>query len=325
MSLEQIINSIIIISVFGLVFSIWCICVFLWLGQYTLRLKTVQKRLGITIKESDELQLVRLWRDIQQDAKKAISSEKLSIRERLERLKHDAGWRSPTELVLLGAAGAVAFAFILTYILSNGLLLALGISAVVMTIFWSYMLRCISKRTALFERQFVDALGIAARSLRAGHPLIGAFQLVSREIDEPLGGIFYRICQEQALGFDLKDSIRKIAKTTSSQELKLFATSVAIQLHSGGNLADLMDSLSAIVRARMRLQRRIRVLTAQTQFSKRVLIALPIVLFFLLNYLNAQYMQAFYTTTAGRYMLAGMIVSILIGWWVMNRVSILRF
>jgi tight adherence protein B len=187
------------------------------------------------------------------------------------------------------------------------------------------MRRCISKRAGLFERQLVDALGIAARALRAGHPLAGAFQLVSEEIGEPLGSVFFRICQEQSLGLDLKDSIYKVTKSTRNSELKLFATAVAIQFQSGGNLADLMDSLASVVRERMRLNRRVRVITAQTQFSKRTLIALPIVLFFLLNIISPQYMEMFYTTTTGRYMLVIVVVSMLLGAWVMHRLSILRF
>jgi tight adherence protein B len=171
----------------------------------------------------------------------------------------------------------------------------------------------------------VDALGISARALRAGLPLMGSFQLISEEIDDPIGSIFFQICHEQLLGLDMKDSIRKVAKTVPSAELKLFATSVAIQLQSGGNLAELMDSLASVIRARMRLNRRVRVLTAQTQMSKRILIALPILLFLLLNLLSPEYMEMFYTTTPGKYMLIAMASTVLFGAWVMNRLAVLRF
>ncbi len=148
--------------------------------------------------------------------------------------------------------------------------------------------------------------------------------VISEEIGDPLGGVFGQICQEQALGLDLKDSIRKVSETTYSSELKLFATAIAIQFQSGGNLADLMDRLAAVIRARMRLNQRIRVITAQTQFSKRVLIALPVLLFVTLNIINPQYMQPFYVTAAGKYMLATGGASFLFGIWIMNRISIIR-
>ena len=193
-----------------------------------------------------------------------------------------------------------------------------------MIVFWSYKGKCISKREALFERQLLDGLGIAARALRAGHPLLGAFQLISEEIDEPIGDIFFRICHEQLLGLDLAESIHKVARTTYSPELKLFATAVAIQLRSGGNLADLMDSLANVIRARIRLSKRVRVLTSATQLSKKILIALPITLFFWLSVTNPGYMEVFYTTTVGKLMIVAMAVLLLLGAWVMNRIAVLR-
>lgn len=313
------------VAVFGLVFSVWCICVSIWLGQYLMRLRSVQKKIGIVKHETDESETLRLWRENQQDTRHAASPGDLTLRERLEGLRRTAGWRAPAQMVILSLIGTAILGFLVTYILGGGIMLGIGSSAAIVVIFWSYTRKRISKNTALFERQLVDALGIAARALRAGHPLLGAFQLISEEINEPLGEVFSRICQEQMLGLDLKDSIHKVAKTTYNPELKLFATAVVIQLQSGGNLADLMDSLASVIRARMRLKRRVRTMTAQTQFSKRILIAMPIIVFFLLNVVSPQYMETFYTTAAGRYMLAAMVFIVLLGTWLMNRLAVLRF
>ncbi len=322
---ENLVNIIIMAAVFGLVFSVWCICIFLWLGQYISRLQSVQKRLGLAKKETDESQTLRLWRQTRQEAAEVGLAVRLTWAERMERLRQATGWRAPVQTVILGITGATVMGFVITYLLGFGPLLAAGVSATIVVVFWAYTKSCISKYSALFEQQLVDALGISARALRAGLPLMGSFQLISEEIDDPIGSIFFQICHEQLLGLDMKDSIRKVAKTVPSAELKLFATSIAIQLQSGGNLADLMDSLASVIRARMRLNRRVRVLTAQTQFSKRILIAMPILLFLLLNVLSPEYMQTFYTTTAGRYMLAAMVSIVLFGAWVMNRMAVLRF
>jgi tight adherence protein B len=123
----------------------------------------------------------------------------------------------------------------------------------------------------------------------------------------------------------MKESIRSVANSTYNTELKLFATAVAIQLSSGGNLADLMDSLAAVIRARMKLNRRVRVLTAQTQLSKRILIVLPILLFVVLNVISPEYMEMFYKTMIGQFMLAGTVGIMFMGSVVMNRLSILRY
>jgi tight adherence protein B len=323
-----IINAIVTVMVFGLVFSIWCICVFLWLGQYLMRIKTVQKRLGILKKESDESRTLHLWREVQKDAGNIIaysSSLKITLKEYLENLQYDAGWNISAQKVIIRLIAIVIFAFLSTYSAGGSIILALGIATGIIVVFLAYTEKRINTRAALFERQLVDALGVAARALRAGHPLGGAFQLVAEEIGEPLKGVFFRICQEQYLGLDLKDSIREVAKTTHNAEFKLFATAVAIQLQSGGNLADLMDSLAAVIRARMRLNRRVRVITAQTKLSQRILIALPVILFFALNFLSPKYMETFYKTSIGNFLLVAMVVSILLGSWMMKRISVLRF
>jgi tight adherence protein B len=325
MSASEIINIIIIVTVFALVFSLWGICVFLWLGQYLTRLKAIQKRLGIVHRESGETRTLRLWREVQGDADTAFKDEKLSFNERLEALRKDVGWHAPAQMVFMGVLGMAILSFVLAYGLSGSVLIGLAAPAAVVFAFSSYTSHKLNKRNELFERQLVDALGIASRALRAGHPLVGAFQLVSDEISDPLGSMFYRICKEQELGVDLKDSMYKIARQSRNAEMKLLATAVVIQFQSGGNFADLMDSLSSVIRARVRLNRRIRVITAQTQFSKRILIAMPIVLLLLLNTLNPDYMSPMFTTTTGQIMLGTMLFCILIGWWVMNKMSVIKF
>jgi tight adherence protein B len=325
MNQQQLINVIAMMAVFGLVFSVWCICIFLWFGKYVSRLQSVQKRLGIVKKETDESHTLRLWRETQQNTGNAFLAEKLTWEERLEKLRRSAGWPMPAQMIILGAIGASILGFVVVYFWGGRITWAFAASIAIVVGFWSYTRHCISKNAALLERQLVDALGIAARALRAGHPLLGAFQLISEEIDEPLRDIFLRICQEQMLGLDLKDSIQKVARSSYNHELKFFATAVAIQLQSGGNLADLMDSLATVIRSRMKLNRRVRVMTAQTQFSKRLLIALPIIMFFFMDISNPEYMEPLYTTMTGRFMLVIMASSILFGAWVMNRMCILRF
>ena len=332
MDSHKVINIIVMATVFLLIFCVWCICIFLWVVQYLKRLQNVQQRLSMGEKNRvNESKILKLWSESQRetasDARQEGHNEirRPTLLKRMEFLRDNAGWHAPVLVIITRLLMTVVLTFIITYLISGGVLLAIGVSAAVILIFWSYLQKCTSKYSILFERQLSDALGIAARALRAGHPLVGTFQLIAEEIDAPLGDVFARICQEQTLGMDLKDSIRKVAKTTSSSELKLFATAVAIQLQSSGNLVDLMDRLTVVIRTRVRLNRRVRVITAQTQFSKKVLIALPILLFFLLNILNPQYMEPFYNTNAGIYMLAIGAAGIVLGSWMMNRLSIMRF
>jgi tight adherence protein B len=325
MDTEQIIKIVIMAAVFGLVLSVWCICMLLWLGQTLARTKLVQKRLGIVRKETEDSKILRLWGDRKREIADGVSQTKTTLAERLESLRISAGWHASAQAVILRVAGGAVLGFLVTFLLGGGVMMGLGISAAIVGIFWWYVAQSISKRSALLDMQLVDGLGICARALRAGLPLLGSFQLISEEIDDPIGSVFFRICHEQLLGKDMKDSIRTVAKTVASPELTLFATSVAIQLQSGGNLAELMDSLANVVRSRMKLNRRVRILTAQTQMSKKVLIGLPIFLFFLLSYMSPEYMVVFYTTTVGKYMLVVGASFVLFGSWVMNWMARLKF
>lgn len=327
MNRDELINIIVTISVFGFVFSFWCICVVLWIVQYIRRTRKMHKRLGIAGETALQSETMSLWREIRagDHEEGGENANKRSLQDYFKKLQYEAGWRTSAAGVFFKLFLLAGMLFGAVYFVGGGGLLAFGISGGVIALFLMRTQSVIIKRSTLFEKQLVDALGIAARALRAGHPLVGAFQLVSEEIDEPQGPIFAEICQEQSLGRDMKDSIRRVAQNTYNTELKLFATAVAIQLSSGGNLADLMDSLALVIRARMKLNRRVRVLTAQIQLSKRVLIALPILLFVVLNVISPEYMEMFYKTMIGQFMLAGTIGVVFMGVLVMNRLSVLRY
>jgi len=321
------INSIISVTVFLLVVSVWCIGIFLWLGRYLFKLEGVRKRLGLTSKADKDSETLRLWRDLQieQSPDETTEKEKFTLTQKLNHWINDAGWKMPFRAVVFAVLGVAVLAFIIIYNLMGSVWLgACGVLATIY-IFLQYTQNRIMKRANLFERQLVDALGIAGRALRAGHPLVGAFQLIAEEISDPIGVIFRQIVQEQAFGSDLKGSLQKVAKETRNTEFKLFSTAVTVQVQSGGNLADLMDSLSKVIRSRIWLNKRIRVLTAQTQFSKMVLIAMPILMFFLLNAVNREYMEPLYTTQAGNFLLVLMVVNIMLGSWMMNKLAKIKY
>jgi tight adherence protein B len=325
MNTQELLNTILVTSVFVLVLSTWSICVVLWFIQYVRRRGQLRKRLGIGDAETQRAQALQLWREEYTAKDEADHKKRKGLLSRFEKLRADAGWSAPVPVVFLSVLGIAGLVLAAAIMLHMGVWIGLAGMGVVFTASWMFTERRITARVASFERQFVDSLGIAARALRAGHPLVGAFQLIAQEVGDPLGSTFGEICQEQALGLDLQDSIKRVAAAADNVDLKLFATAVTIQMNSGGNLAELMDTLASVMRSRMRLHRRVRVLTAQTQMSKRILIAIPIVLFILLNITAPAYMQTFYRTWTGRYMLAFTIASILFGIWLMSRLSILRY
>lgn len=322
---SEIIQLAIILSVFGLVLAIWLIGVFWWSNKRTSRTNRLQERLGLREEVDSDAKVLRLWKDGEEATTIVAATKTSSLRERMDQLRRDAGWTAPLQSVLLTAFGITILVFVGAYMLTQGVVPALGIAFTLPFLFLAYMNARISKRSDIFENQFVEALELAARSLRAGHPLVGSFRLIAEEMPAPVRTIFQEICQLQGLGVGLREALRSQAAVSRSGDMKLFATSVVIQLQSGGNLADMMHRLAAVVRDRIKLRRRIGVLTAQTQLSKRILMVLPFVLLGGLTMLNADYMSPLFTTQVGRYLLVVALMGILIGMWVMNKLSTLQY
>jgi tight adherence protein B len=243
----------------------------------------------------------------------------------LEDLRVQADWTTPLSSAVLGLLGVMALVAAASYLITGMVFVAIAAPAATVIVFWIYLTSRIAKRQNVFERSLIDALELSARSLRAGHPLLGSFQLIADEIPAPVGVIFAEICQQQQLGQSMDEALRQVALETHSDDMKLFATSVMIQLRSGGNLADMMMRLANVIRERNRLSRRVRVLTAQTQLSKRVLLAMPFLVFVLLNIINPTYMQPLYTTWTGQVIMMCAAVGMFLGWLLMNWLSKLSY
>lgn len=326
-SLNDFFSLIAAVATFGLVLSLWLAVVLLWSMKRSSRYQTIRERLQSVDAAAQEeaTRPLRLWHEGKEGVVQRPMMHRVSLEQRLRALMHAAGIEVHVRSLVGGTAGVVVLLFFLSLGVTRSPLPAIG--AVALTAITVYLLlqRRIVKQASLFETQFVDALDLAARSLRAGHPLIGAFQLISTEIAPPVGRLFVEICQAQELGLGVERAIQEVTKTANNADVTIFGTSIAIQLRSGGNLADMVERLAFVIRDRIRLSRRIRVLTAQTQLSKRILAALPVVVFFVLNLLNAQYMQPLYSTKPGRIMLLAAGLSVIAGVWVMNRLTVLNY
>mgnify|MGYP000714989348 CR=1 FL=1 len=316
------VNIIVAAAVFCLLCALWLAGLFIWSLRMSVKERALAERLGVKTKGRGT-KVLRLWHDggMAMTAVPEGSSPRLWLRY----LHNAAGFEAELSAVLLGLMGSCALSAAITHFLTKNYIMTAACPVLIVVIFRMYVGFRISRRDALFEKQFIDALELAARSLKAGHPLLGAFELIAQEMPDPVRPVFASICQQHSMGVGLEDAILRVAANHTSQDLKLFSTAVAIQIRTGGNLAAVMERLADVIRDRVRLGRRVRVLTAQTQFSKRVLIALPWMLFFMLNAVNPRYMGMLYTTTDGQLMLAAGFACLILGWFMMNRLSILKY
>jgi len=132
------------------------------------------------------------------------------------------------------------------------------------------------KRLDLLEEQLPDAVELMVRSLRVGHPFSSAIGIVAKEIPDPLGTEFGVIADEAAYGRDISESLKALAERMDLQDLRFLAVAVAIQQQSGGNLAEVLDGLAKVIRARFKLFRRVKAITAEAKWSGMFLSGFPI-------------------------------------------------
>lgn len=132
------------------------------------------------------------------------------------------------------------------------------------------------KRTMLMEEQLPDSVELMVRSLRVGHPFTTAIGIVAKEVPDPLGTEFGVISDEAAYGRDISESLKAFAERMDNQDLRFLAVAVTIQQQSGGNLAEILDGLAKVIRARFKLFRRVNAITAEAKWSGRFLSFFPI-------------------------------------------------
>jgi tight adherence protein B len=133
-----------------------------------------------------------------------------------------------------------------------------------------------SKRMGLMEEQLPDAIELMVRSLRVGHPFSSAISIVANEVGDPLATEFGIIADESAYGRDVGEALKDMAERLDMQDLRFLAVAVTIQQQSGGNLAEILEGLAKVIRARFRLFRRVKAITAEAQWSGKFLSGFPV-------------------------------------------------
>ncbi len=154
-----------------------------------------------------------------------------------------------------------------------------------------------------FANQLPDALELIARALRSGHSLASGLSVVVQEMPDPISQEFAMCYEEQNLGMPIETALKSMHKRMPNMDFKFFATAVAIQRQSGGDLAEILDKIGHIVRERFRIMGQVAALTGEGRISGVVLMGLPIALFFAVYYLNQDYVMLLFTDELGRKMI----------------------
>jgi tight adherence protein B len=216
---------------------------------------------------------------------------------------------------------AVAFiGTIVAYYFSKILLVAIAIGFCVGWIPLLYAKQKKVKRVRKFEEQFPDALDMLTNALRAGMALTGAIQVVAEESPDPVAREFGILLEENRLGLDMKEALRKLGGRVDSAELRLFVTAVILQRETGGNLAEILEGTAAVIRDRFRILGDVRSMTAQARLSGLILVVMPLVLAMIIMGMAPDYLKGLVADPIGRYLIVTAVLLQITGYLIMRRI-----
>jgi tight adherence protein B len=186
-----------------------------------------------------------------------------------------------------------------------------------------YVSRQQARRLNKFNDQLSDMLNLMVNGLRAGYSTLQAMEAVSRELPTPISEEFRRVVQEMQLGIPMEGALANLLRRIPSDDLDFVITAINVQREVGGNLSEILDTISFTIRERVRIKGEIRVITAQVRVSGIILALIPVGLTLVLWFLNPEYLMSFADAgplCAG--IAAGVVVTLIsLGYYVMTRIA----
>ncbi|HLB93498.1 MAG TPA: type II secretion system F family protein [Terriglobales bacterium] len=177
-----------------------------------------------------------------------------------------------------------------------------------------------NKRFQKFEEKFPEAIDTLARAVRAGHAFTTALEMIANEVSEPVAGEFRQLYEEQKFGLPVRDALLNLADRIPLVDVKFFVTAVMLQRETGGNLAEILDNLSYVIRERFKILRQVRVHTAQGRLTMMLLMALPPAVVVTMQVLNPGFIRPLFIDPVGHALIVGGITLQTLGYFVIRRI-----
>lgn len=239
---------------------------------------------------------------------------------RLDRLLLRTGLPiTATSFVLLSCIlGGVGTLIGLHFLNSTAVALALGGLLLFVPLLW--LRSAEQKSLAKFHDQLPEGLDLLARALRSGHALSSGLEMLAEEMPDPLGAEFSAVVDEISLGLTLKEALENLCARVASSDLRYFTIAILVQKETGGNIAEILDNISQLIRERVKFKRHVASLTAEGKVSGVILVMLPIVMFFVIYFLNYDYISMLWIDKEGQKLLAGAIGMMTLGVVMIRRI-----
>ncbi len=224
-----------------------------------------------------------------------------------------------SEFLVIAAIGGV-LAGVAVFLLTMKPLTAVIVAIAALIGEWFYVLYRIDKRRKDFVNQLGDCLTTVANALRAGFSFLQSMELISKEMEPPISEEFARTIRDMKLGARMENALESMDLRVGCPDFSLVVTAVLIQHQVGGNLAQILDSISSTINERIRMRREVMALTAQGRASGWVLALLPIALAAILSIINPSYLAPLWEDPIGRVAIGAALVMELIGFFVIKRI-----
>jgi tight adherence protein B len=176
------------------------------------------------------------------------------------------------------------------------------------------------KRFEKIEELFPEAIDTVARAVRAGHAFTTALEMISNEVAEPLAGEFRKLYEEQKFGMPVRDALMNLTERVPLVDVKFFVTAVMLQRETGGNLAEILDNLSYVIRERFKIQRQVRVHTAQGRLTMALLMAMPPAVVAILAVFSPEFVHPLFYDPIGHSLLVVSLALQTIGYFVIRKI-----
>lgn len=177
-----------------------------------------------------------------------------------------------------------------------------------------------SKRFEKFEELFPEAIDTLARAVRAGHAFTTALEMITNEVAEPISGEFRQLYEEQKFGMPVRDALMNLTERVPLVDVKFFVTAVMLQRETGGNLAEILDNLSYVIRERFKIQRQVRVYTAQGRLTMALLMGMPPIIVVVMLVLNPAFIHPLFADPIGHTLLVAGIALQTVGYFVIRKI-----
>ena len=230
----------------------------------------------------------------------------------LERLAEQSGkdWR-PSNISLVSAGAAMVIGWLASMTSTPIIGAAMGVAAGVTP--YVYLFVLMKTRRRHFGNLLPEAVDLMSRGLRAGHSISAVLEMVGNEISDPVGSEFRALHKEQTLGLPTRDAMVNLIERMPIDDMRFLATAILLQKESGGNLAQILDKTSAVVRERARLRGQVRIYTAQGRITGWILCSAPFIMFALISVVNHQYEKILFSNKLGLWMVYGGLGLMLLG------------